>query len=204
MATRRLLPLGGIAFVALIVLSLLIGGDPPANGSPPEEVARHYDENGGRQFAGTFLLAAAAPFIVLFAVGLAGSSSSAWGHVTRAGAILVAAAFLVSAAVRIALVDGADQEISPTALQALNALDANMWIAVISGLGVLLIGAAGLMLPSGPRWLGWPALVLGITLFVPIAGFIAMLVTAVWIVIVSIVLARDVPADRPAASPRPA
>lgn len=203
MDTKRLVPLSGIAFVALTMLSLFVGGDTPTSGTSAEEVARYYDENFTRQLASTFVLAAAAPFVVLFGVSLAAASSSGWGHVARAGAILAAAAVLVSACVRMALVDGGDQGISPTALQALNALDGNTWIVMTSALGVLMIGAAGLLVSAGPRWLGWTALVLAPALFVPVADFVAMLVTAVWIVVTSLVLSRGGRADRPAGSPAP-
>ena len=170
--SNRLLPLSGIAFVALILLSIVaVGGDTPSSGAPPAEVASFYDENAGRQFLGTFVLAAAAPFIVLFGMSLASASSSVWGQVVQAGAILAGVAVLVAAFVHMALADGGDQTISPTALQALNSLDGNTWILMTSGLGVLMLGAAGLMLSSASRWLGWTALVLACALFIPFADF---------------------------------
>jgi hypothetical protein len=187
---RRLIPLSGAAFVLLVVLALIVGGKTPSSGASVEEVARFYDDGLSRQFASTFVLAAAAPFIVLFGVALGGASSSASARVLRAGAILVAATVLVSAALHLAVVDGADQGISPTALQALNALDGNTWLAMTSGLGVLMLGAAGHLVSTGARWLGWPALVLAVALFVPFASVIAMLVTAIWIVLAGITTAR--------------
>jgi hypothetical protein len=191
METRKLFPLSGIAFVALILLSIVaVGGGTPSSGASAEEVASFYDENALRQFLSTFVLAASAPFIVLFGVSLASTSSSGWGRVVAAGAILVAAAVLVGAFVHMALVDGGDQKISPTALQALNSLDGNTWILMTSGLGVLMLGAAGVMLSSATRWLGWTALVLACALFIPFADFFAMMATAIWIVVVSVALAR--------------
>jgi hypothetical protein len=60
----------------------------------------------------------------------------------------------------------------------------------------MMLGAAGVLLSAGVlRSLGWTALVLGIVLFVPIAGFFAMFLTAVWIVFTGIALARR--AERP-------
>ena len=59
-----------------------------------------------------------------------------------------------------------------------------------SGLGVLMLGAAGLMLSSASRWLGWTALVLACALFIPFADFFAMMATGIWIVVVSVALAR--------------
>ena len=51
-----------------------------------------------------------------------------------------------------------------------------------------------------PRWLGWAALVLGILLFIPFADFIALLVTLVWILVVSVVLFTRAGAARPVAA----
>ena len=197
MNMRRLVPLSGIAFVALIVLSLAVGGGTPASGASADEVASFYGDDLARQFVSTFVLAASAPFVVLFGVGLASSMSpgtgwsSAWRHVVLAGATLVAGTVLLSAFVHMAIVDGGDQGISPTALQALNSLDGNTWIAFTSGLGVLLLGSAGAMLSAGSqRVLGWSALVLGVALFLPFVDFIAMLASALWIIVVSVAIAR--------------
>jgi hypothetical protein len=190
MNSKRLLPLSGIAFVALVLLVVAVEGATPSSAASADEVASFYDENAVHQFLRTFLLAAAAPLIVLFGVSLASTSSSVWRQVVQAGAILAAAAVLVEAFVHMALVDGGDQGISPTALQALNSLYGNTWILMTSALGVLMLGAAGLMFSSASRWLGWSALVLGVALFIPFADFFAMMATAIWIVGVSIALTR--------------
>lgn len=54
---------------------------------------------------------------------------------------------------------------------------------------------------SAARWLGWMALVLGIALFVPFADFFAMMATGIWIVVVSIALARGEVETQYAAAP---
>lgn len=195
MDTRRLFPWSGIAFVALCVASLLVGGETPASGATADEVASFYDDDLARQWASAFLVAAAAPFLVLFGVGLAEAVSngtrSRWADVVRAGTILGAAAVLLAACIHIALADGAENDISETALQALNTLDGNTWIAMTSGIGVLLLGAAGTMLSSGSqRVLGWSALVLGVALFLPFVDFLAIIPSALWIVVAGVTLGR--------------
>ncbi len=45
-------------------------------------------------------------------------------------------------------------------------------------------------LARGYRQLGWAAVVLGVALFIPYADFVALLATGLWIVVVSILLAR--------------
>jgi hypothetical protein len=194
MTGARLFPLSGIAFVGLLVASLLVGGDTPDSGAAAGEVASFYDDGLARQYLGTFLLAAAAPFLVLFGVGLAeavSSVASQWGDVVRAGAILAAVAVLLSAAIHLAVVDGGDNDISESALQALNTLDGNTWIAMTSAIGVLFLGAAGAMLSAGSRrLLGWSALVLGVALFLPFVDLVAIIPSALWVVVASVVIAR--------------
>jgi hypothetical protein len=77
-------------------------------------------------------------------------------------------------------------------LQALNALDGNTWMAFNPAFGVMMIGAAGLFLSAAGwhRWLGWSAVVLGIAAFIPFVDFFALLLTLVWVVVTSVVLAR--------------
>jgi hypothetical protein len=195
----KLLPLSGIAFVALVALSLGIGGGTPEPGESGADVVSFYDDNEARQFITSFVFAATVPFLVLFAVGLARSvethddRGSIWGQVALAGAILAGGAILATAAIHFALLDAATSgDRSPEAALALNALDGSTWIAYNAGLGVMMLGAAGLFVSAAirQRWLGWIALVLGIAIFIPFADFIALLLTLVWIVVTSVMLAR--------------
>jgi len=200
MQSRKLLPLSGIAFVAIVLGSVIgFGGGTPGTGASAEELASFYGDHTVSQGIGTFVLAASAPFIVLFGVALAGlpardnGGTSVWSYVVLAGAILVAGAVLVTAFVHFALANGGDEEISPTALQALNSLDGNTWMAFNPAFGVMMLGAAGLLLSAGVvRWLGWIALVLGVAAFIPFADFFGLLGTLIWIVVTSAALARGV------------
>ena len=109
-----------------------------------------------------------------------------------AGSAITASTAVIAALIHFALADGADQQVSPTALQALNVLDNNVWLPFNSGLGVMMLGAAGLLLAETvlPRWLGWLALLLGVALFVPFADFIALIITLLWIIVTSVMLYR--------------
>ena len=79
-----------------------------------------------------------------------------------------------------------------TALQALNVLHNNTWMAFNAGLGAMMLGAAGCLLPlaSRSRYLGSAALLLGVALFIPYADFLALLFTGIWIVVASVVQLR--------------
>lgn len=69
-------------------------------------------------------------------------------------------------------------------------LDSDSWVAFNAALGVMMLGAAGCMIPSGVRFMGWSALVLGIALFIPFADFFALVLTLVWIIVESVLLYR--------------
>jgi hypothetical protein len=205
MDAKRLFPLGGIAFVVLVVGTILgIGGSTPGTDASAAELASFYGDHAVRQGLGSFLLAAAAPFVLLFGIGLASALASrsaggltAWGYVLIGGTILVAGAVLLAAFVHFALANGADEEISPVGLQALNSLDGNTWMAFNPAFGVMMLGAAGVLISARVlTWLGWTALVVGIAAFIPIADFFALLATLLWIAVTGVLLARG------AASPR--
>ena len=166
------------------------------------EVSAFYGDEVVRQGIAAFLLAAAAPFVVFFASALAArlglngghQHRPVWERVVLAGSAITASATVVAALIHFALSDGADQNVSPVALQALNVLDGNVWLPFNSGLGVMMLGAAGLLLTETPlpRWLGWIALILGIALFIPYAevSFFALVVTLLWIIVASVMLYR--------------
>jgi hypothetical protein len=205
----KLLPLSGLAFVALTLVTVVGIGSTPGTTDSAEEITSFYEGQETRQFIGSFAFAATVPFLVIFAVVLGRSfgrpdrEGSIWSQVTSAGAVLAGGAILVTAAIHFALLDASNQEGARQAAPALVALDGSTWVAYNAGLGVMMIGAAGVVLSSaaGRRWVGWIALALGVALFIPFVDFAALLGTLVWIGIASITLARG--ATRAALAPAP-
>jgi hypothetical protein len=204
MDIRKLLPLSGIVFVVLVIVSVLLGGSTPSSTSSGAEVASFYDSHGAREFVGAFLLTASGLFVVVFgatlgrclsATGVAGAS--VWPRVVLAGSILFAAAVGLVATISFALAD-APTKVSASALQALNLLENDTWVFFNGALGVFMLGAAGSWLTParGFRWLGWVALVLGIALFIPFADFVALLASGLWIIVASVVLFRQQETER--------
>ena len=183
MNPRKLMPLPGIAFVLLAMLSFLLGESTPDNTAPAATVASFYHAHQARQMGAAFALVVAALFLVIFAAVLVrvfwpadDGERPVWEIVLCSGGALTGAVILVGATVHFALVDGASH-VSGSALQALNLVDGDIWVAFTPALGVMMLGAAGTVLTrtTARRWLGWWALVLGIALFVPFADFFAML-----------------------------
>jgi hypothetical protein len=213
MQTSKLFSLSGIVFVALVLVATIgLSGSTPGTDASPETLASFYSDNDVRQFVTSFVLAAAAPFLVLFGISLVDAwgrvesgSVSTWGFVLLAGMVLAAGAVLVTAFAHLALSDAAEVGDAPTALQALNSLDGNTWMVFNPAFGVMLLGAAGALFSTGARrWVPWITLVLSIALFIPFADFFALLATLAWIVVTSIVLARGAPRAAHVAVPRTA
>jgi hypothetical protein len=211
--SMRLLPLSGIVFVGLVVLTVLIGGSTPDSTASGEKVMSYYNDNEARNIVSSFVLAAAVPFLVVFAVTLATALWPAdagrrpiWELVLIGGSLVTGAVMLVVAATHFALADSADEGFSAAALQGLNALDSASWVAANAGFGLMMLGAAGSFLSrvGAYRLLGWAALVLGIALFIPIADFFALLLTGLWIVVVSLMALRGRPDVAARVAPAPA
>jgi len=208
MDARRWLPLSGLVFVILVLVAVIgLGGDTPETKAPGAEVVAFYNDEDWRQGIAAFVWAASIPFLVFFAVSVATAVRSAdvrevWQRVLIGGSVLTGATLALLSAVHFALTDGATNDASPAALQALNLVDGNGWVAFNAGLGVMMLGAAGCLIshPRSYRWLGRIALVLGIALFIPFADFFALILTLVWIIVVSVMLFRDATATGPAIS----
>ncbi len=199
MNARRLLPLSGIVFVVIALLAIVaLAGDTPSNDASAQDVVDHYTAHSARNLAAALVLPVAIPFLVIFGVMLAktfwseGEAHPLWPLMLISGTVLTGGTFLVAAWVHFALADAGDNKLDPSTLQTLNVLDADSWIAWNGAFGVMMLGAAGCFISRAPahRWLGWVALVLGIALFIPFADFFALILTLIWIIIVSIMLAR--------------
>jgi hypothetical protein len=195
----RWVPLSGVVFVVLMLVVIIgFSGDTPGTGDSGAEIASFYDDESVRQGIAAFLLAATAPFLLLFAASLAGLAGidRAWREIWRrlllGGSFVLGAVIMVMALIHFALADGAD-DVAPAALQALNLLDGNFWVAANPSLGLMMLGAGGWLVGRVGIYngLGWAALILGVALFIPYADFIGLLLSLVWIIVTSVVLYRE-------------
>lgn len=188
---QRLLPMSGVVFVVLVAVSLAaLGGNTPGGDSSAAKVASFYATHRTAETAAVYVLAIAVGFLALFAVAAwRQAAPGVWRLLFVSGASIAAAGFLAAATLHFALVEGVHHHFAPAAAQALNELDAYDYLPFTIGIGVMLLGAAGLGIPQRglERVLGWSALVLGIGAFTPL-GFFTFLGAGIWIVIASIAL----------------
>ena len=200
-------PLTGVAFLVLLILSFIVGGEPPDANSPPQEIVDHYVDNKDSVQIGAVISGVAAAFLVFFAGSLRRALRDAEGPggvlsaVAFAGAVIMATGAAIDGMISIALAERAD-DIEPVGVQTLQALWDNDWLPIALGITVLLF-ASGLSIARHgalPRWLGWVALLIAVATATPI-GFVGFMGAALWVLVVSILLALRLRGEAPASRP---
>ena len=196
MSRQSLAPLTGVAFVVVVIVGFIVAGEPPEASNPVGEVVDFYVENDSAITIGAALTALAGVLLIFFAGYLRSVLKGGPGGddmlptVALIGAGVLATGAALDGTILFALAEAAD-DIDPAAVQALQALWDNDFLPLAVG-GAVFILASGLSILTRatpiPRWLGWVAVALGLIGLTPI-GFVAFLGSAIWIVIVSVLLA---------------
>ncbi len=189
-------PLTGVAFVLVAIIAFAIGGEPPDAKEPVQEIVGHYVDNKSSVQVSSVLAALAGVLLIFFAAYLSRALRPPEGResflprLILTGAAITAVGIAIDATIAFALADAAD-EIDPTAVQALQALWDNDFLPIALGTLVFLLATGLSVLIHGglPRWLGWAAIVLAVLGATPL-GFIAFIGSAIWILVVSVILTR--------------
>jgi hypothetical protein len=194
MNAARLVPLAGVATVVLVVIAFIVGGESPAGDDPIRKVVSFYRDNDTDQIvAAAFLLWSTAAFL-LFASGLwrvlrnAETERRGASSLVLVGAAVFAVGTTLFAGVSFTLGDFAD-DLQPQAIQALNALNQDLFPPLTLGVFTFLIGAGASMIATAalPKWVGWVGVVLGVAALTPV-GFFAFIALGLWILIVSVLI----------------
>lgn len=189
-----LVPLTGVAFVVIAIISFIVGGQPKDASHPATEIVNWYLDHKDSVEVSAFIGVAATVLLVFFGAYLRDVLRAAAGGadllslVSFIGIVVVAVGFAVDTTIQLAIAERAD-DIDPIAVQALQALWDNDFVPI--ALGVLLfLWATGIsVIRTGalPKWIGWIMILLGILALTPI-GFVAFLGTALLILLISILL----------------
>jgi hypothetical protein len=192
-----LVPLTGIGFILVLVASFVIVGDePPEAKDGGQAILDHYSENKDEIMIGSFIGGGLAGVLLIFFFAYVNRLVSAAAQerimlpvVGIVGAAILATGAAIDSMLQFALAEAAD-DIEPDAAQAIQAIWDNDFIPFVLG-GSLMMLATGLgVVKTGilPKWLGWVAVALGVLMFAGPIGFVGLLVSALWIVVVSVML----------------
>lgn len=197
-----LVPLTGVGFVLLGIISFIVGGEPKSADEPVGEIVDYYVENKDSIQASAFIGVAATLLLVFFGAFLrrvlraAAPEGEILSLVSFLGLVVVAVGFAIDTTILIALSEAAD-DIDPVAVQSLQALWDNDFVPLVLGV-LMFLWATGLaVIRTGalPKWLGWVMVVLGVLGLTPI-GFAAAIGAAILVLVTSILLsvrARSIP-----------
>lgn len=194
MRADRLVALSGVLAVALFIAAFAVGGETPDADASVGKIVSFYRDNAGEQKAAGVLLAYASLFLLVFTATVAGALRRAYAEsglpsaLAFAGGIVLSVGWLIFAGLEFTLGD-APEKLAPSAVQALNALNSDMFFPVALGTAAFLVGSGiGIVRTRVlPAWLGWAALVIGVVAATP-AGFFAIPALGVWILIASALL----------------
>ena len=208
----RWLPLTGIVFAALLIVSFALSGSTPDVNDSGQHVVSFFTDHRGKQLASGFLGAYAVVFFLFFATALRGyfrrvaPETETVAAMSLAGAVVFAIGGAIFSSITIALSDAPDK-LGPDAAQALNVLNNDMFVPLIAGACVFMIANAIAVLRWGvlPAWLGWIGIVIAVVAVTPI-GFFGALATVAWVIVVSVLMFLRTPVEAsaaPAAPPAP-
>lgn len=190
-----LAPLTGVAFIAVAIASFSVAGEPPDADDPVREIVDHYVDNKDSVTIGAALAGVAAMLLVFFGGYLRKVLRAAEGEggvlsaVALVGTAIMAVGIAIDGTIAIALAESAE-DIDPTAVQALQALWDNDFLPIALGITLFLLATGISVVRHGglPKWLGWVAIALAVLGVTPV-GFVAFLGGALWILVVSVLLA---------------
>ena len=205
-----LVPLSGLAFVVLLFVSFIVGGEPKDATHPANEVQQWWVDNKDSAEFGAFIGMIAAALLVfygaylrqVFSVGEGGRSM--FPTLVLIGATMVALGGAIDGMLAFATAERAD-DIPAESVLTIQAIWDNDFLPL--ALGVLVFNwAAGIsVLRSGalPRWMGWAAIIFGVLSLAGPVGFAGVIGAALWVIVSSIMLsmrARGPASTAPAAA----
>jgi hypothetical protein len=200
----RWVPLTGVVFAVLLFVGAMVSGNTPDSDASPQKVVAFFESHRGSQHASLFLIAYSVVFGLFFAAALRSFLRS---RSTEAGLIGLGVSGMTVLAVGGATLAGINfaatdvpGKISPSAEQALNVLQNDVFFGLLVGAGVFLIGngLAIVRSVSLPRWLGWAAVLFGVVSVTPIGWITLVFALPIWSLIVSVLMVVRQSAPAPA------
>jgi hypothetical protein len=190
-----LVPLTGVLFVVLLIVSFAVAGEPPDADEEVAEIVQHYVDNDVEIWISTGIGAVAMLSLLFFGAYLRRFFSAAEGPGGMLSALVLTATAIMAVGaaidmtIQVALVESAE-DIDPAAVQSLQALWDNDFVPIALGILLLFVSVGLSILKYGalPKWLGWIAIVLAIVSLTPV-GFVGFPLGGIWLIVLSIMLA---------------
>jgi len=209
MKAARLLPLSGAAAFALILASFPVAGNVPKADASVADVAAFYSKNTATQTASGVLMGLGALFLLIFAATLASElrrrddRASVSPALLQLGAAILVVSLALFAGFSLAIADLVGH-IDDATINVLNVLsqEAAFVFVITIGTSAFMFGAGSGVLTTSivPRWLGWAAIILGVTATIPShllgglldhIGFAGFGGLVLWCAIVGVMLASQ-------------
>jgi hypothetical protein len=189
-------PLTGLAFLALLIASFVVGGSPPDASDPTEKVLKFWHNHDDAQIAAALLAGFAAVLLVWFGGVVHTTLRNAEGEPGRmaatvfGGFLLIAAGGLALAGFQFTAADTVG-DVPPTVTQTLAALNRDFFFLIDGGVlvAVFATAAATLRHAALPRWYGYLSIAVGLIFLTP-AFAVAFPSFGIWTLLLSVLMFR--------------
>jgi hypothetical protein len=196
--------LTGLGFVALLIVSFIVQGEPKDADHSPGEIARWYVDNKDAAEISAFISVVAGAVLIFFGAYLRKVLAAAEGVgsmlpvLPLIGLAIVAVGASIDAALIFAAAEAAGDVPDPT-IQTIQAIWDNDFATFALGIMVFLwsVGLAVLRTGALPKWMGWAAIVFAVLSIAGPVSFFSAPLAGLWVLVASIVLsmrARSAPA----------
>ena len=190
----RWAPLTGVVYAVLFIVAFLAGGNTPDSDASAQHAVSSFVSNRTHDRVTVFLIAYATLFAMFFAAALRSylkPRSEGDGLITLgySGMIIFVVGALTLVGMEFAATD-VPGKISPSAEQALNVLQDDVFFALLVGAGIFLIGNGLAFVRDAalPRWFGWVTVLLAVIAVTPLGWIVAIFAMPIWTVIVSVLM----------------
>jgi hypothetical protein len=188
----RLAPLSGLVFVGLLLVAFFALPSSPDSKASAAKAVSFFTAHRHSQFAVAFLVW----YAVIFGAALRSYLRSRGGsdmliNLSLIGMGFFAVAFSVAAGLLYAAAD-VPAKISPSAEQALNVLQNDVFPPIFVGIALFMLGAGLAVVRAAakplPTWLGWVALLIALVAVLPPISWFSVFGLLGWSLIVSILI----------------
>ncbi|HEY7152194.1 MAG TPA: hypothetical protein VH391_10980 [Solirubrobacterales bacterium] len=204
-----LVPLTGILFAVLLIISIIVQGDVKDASHSAADVKQWYLDNKDAAEVSAFIGTVAAGALIFYGGYLRKVFEGAGAMLAilpLIGLTVVAVGGAIDGFILFATADRA-KDLPPESVRTMQALFDNDFLPLFLGALVFdwAVGLAVLRSDVLPKWMGWAAIVFGVLSLAGPLGFIGSLGAALWVIVSSIMLslrARRLVSAAPAAAPR--